>query len=119
EAFRRGRYKAAIEAWEDAYALDPRSELQYNLAQAYGRLGRAQKELEALEIFVAELDSQSPMYSVLSARIASLRQRIAETGSSSMGRPIRARPFGSTARRASSSLTMSACTSPLGGMRLP
>src|SRR5699024_5883899 len=30
EAFRRGRYKAAIEAWEDAYALDPRSELQYN-----------------------------------------------------------------------------------------
>jgi tetratricopeptide (TPR) repeat protein len=60
-AYRQGDYATAAELWSQAYAMDPRPQLQYNLAQAYGRLGRMEEERAALERFIAETSPDDPL----------------------------------------------------------
>jgi hypothetical protein len=79
-AYRQGDYAAAADLWSRAYALDPRPQLQYNLAQAYGRLGRMEDERAALSRFIAETTPDDPLLASSRARLAMLEQRISQTG---------------------------------------
>lgn len=86
-AYRQGDYDAAITAWTSAYTQDPRPLLQYNLAQAYERLGQLVEAKNALEKYVAEADPNDPNQGDARARLSSLRERLARTGVTLTGGP--------------------------------
>lgn len=46
EAFNQGKYEPSIENFEEAYRLQPKPILLYNIAVAYGRLGKLDEALE-------------------------------------------------------------------------
>lgn len=74
ESFAEGRFEEAINNWEDAYELSPRPLIQFNLAEAYERVGRFKDALVALQTYKpsAELDEIDR----IDARIASLETRV-------------------------------------------
>jgi hypothetical protein len=78
-AYQQGDYAAAARLWSEAYAIDPRPQLQYNLAQAYGRLGDVENEQAALSRFIAETSPDDPLLATSRSRLAMLEQRIAQT----------------------------------------
>lgn len=87
EAFRRGEaaysagnYDMAIREWTNAFAADPRPRIQFNLSQAYERIGDLEKAMAALRRFLDSADPDDPMYSDANARLSALQQRIAATG---------------------------------------
>jgi hypothetical protein len=87
EAFRRGEaaysagnYEVAIREWNSAYKADPRPRIQFNLSQAYERLGQLEDAILALETFLNSGDPDDPTYSDANARLVALRQRLANTG---------------------------------------
>ncbi len=75
-AYRVGRYEDAIAKFTRAYELSPRPELQFNLANAYERLGKLEEAVAALELYrpAAAPEEQSE----IDARVKALRKRIAE-----------------------------------------
>lgn len=79
-AYSVGNYDVAIREWGAAYALDPRPRIQFNLAQAYERLGRLKEAADALKKFLDSGDPDDPMYSDANARLAALQQRLSLTG---------------------------------------
>lgn len=79
-AYQQGNYDLAITEWLSGYELEQRPEFQYNLAQAYERLGRLQDAANALQRFVESADPDDSSYSDATARLASLQQRLALTG---------------------------------------
>jgi tetratricopeptide (TPR) repeat protein len=79
-AYNRGDYAAAIEAWQAAYATDPRPRIQYNIYQAHERLGDLAAAAEALQRYLDEADASDPSYENAEARMGSLRQRLLATG---------------------------------------
>lgn len=79
-AYARGDYEQAIEAWRRAYELRPAPALQYNLAQAYGRLGDFTNELATLQAFADSAPATDPNVAPARMRIEALRQRLARTG---------------------------------------
>lgn len=89
ESYRLGQYEDAIDAWERAYALDARPGLQYNLAQAYGRLGRVEEEQQALTIFVERSGASGDpeQLELARARLVALGDRIRRTGMQLTGVP--------------------------------
>ena len=86
-AYTQGDYETAIGLWQRAYALDARPALQYNLAQAYGRLGQLERESEALERFIDTAPPESATLPAARARQAALRERLARTGVEVAGAP--------------------------------
>ena len=87
EAFRRGEaaysagnYDMAIREWTNAFAADPRPRIQFNLSQAYERIGDLEKAMTALRNFLDSADPDDPMYSDANARLSALQQRVAATG---------------------------------------
>lgn len=87
EAFRRGEaaysagnYEAAVREWKNAYAVDPRPRIQFNLSQAYERMGRLEDAITALKNFIESGDPEDPTYSDANARLVALQQRLAATG---------------------------------------
>lgn len=78
-AYENGDYPAAIEAWDAAYALDPRPLLQYNLAQAHERLNNLEAAVEAYQGFI-EGAGADPRVAQARARMLSLQERLAATG---------------------------------------
>lgn len=87
EAFRRGEaaysagnYEVAIREWNNAYKTDPRPRIQFNLSQAYERLGQLEDAILALETFLNSGDPDDPTYSDANARLVALRQRLGNTG---------------------------------------
>jgi hypothetical protein len=87
EAFRRGEaaysagnYDVAIREWNSAYQSDPRPRIQFNLSQAYERMGQLESAIQALETFLNSGDPDDPTYSDANARLLALRQRLASTG---------------------------------------
>ena len=87
EAFRRGEaaysagnYEVAIREWNNAYTSDPRPRIQFNLSQAYERMGQLENAIHALETFLNSGDPDDPTYSDANARLLALRQRLASTG---------------------------------------
>lgn len=79
-AYQQGNYELAISEWLSGYELEQRPEFQYNLAQAYERLGRLQDAVDSLQRFVESADPDDSSYSDATARLASLQQRLALTG---------------------------------------
>lgn len=87
EAFRRGEaaysagnYEVAIREWKAAFEVDPRPRIQFNLSQAYERLGQLENAIAALEAFLNSGDPDDPTYSDANARLVALRQRLSNTG---------------------------------------
>jgi hypothetical protein len=87
EAFRRGEaaysagnYEVAIREWNSAYQADPRPRIQFNLSQAYERMGQLEDAIRALESFLNSGDPDDPTYSDANARLVALRQRLSSTG---------------------------------------
>lgn len=79
-AYQQGNYDLAISEWLSGYQIEQRAEFQYNLAQAYERLGRLQDAVNSLQAFVGSADPDDSSYSDATARLASLQQRLALTG---------------------------------------
>jgi len=79
-AYQQGNYDLAITEWLAGYQIEQRAEFQYNLAQAYERLGRLQDAVNSLQAFVGSADPDDSSYSDATARLASLQQRLALTG---------------------------------------
>jgi tetratricopeptide (TPR) repeat protein len=71
-----GKYEEAAREMEAAYKLKPLADLQYNLAQCYERLGRLADAAEAYRKYLAGKPEAEDRDNI-SARIASLEQRIA------------------------------------------
>lgn len=79
-AYENGAYEEAARLWEQAYQVEAVPALQYNLAQAYGRLGRLSDELAALQLFVARAEPENPQLGSARARLGTLQERLARTG---------------------------------------
>lgn len=78
-AYETGDYDTAVRSWERAYELDPRPLLQYNLAQAYERLGHLDRAVAAYRLYVENTPGEDPRAQNARARIASLEQRVGNT----------------------------------------
>lgn len=78
--YRVGQYQVAADAWTQAYALDPRPRIQYNLAQAYERLGRLEAAIHSYETFTAAPDEDEAIFADALARLTALRQRVDSSG---------------------------------------
>ncbi len=79
-AYESGNYEEAARLWEEAYSVEAVPALQYNLAQAYGRLGRLSDELAALQLFVARAAPGNAQLDSARARLGTLQERLARTG---------------------------------------
>ena len=80
QAYRVGNYDEAVELWQRAYSMDPRPRIQYNLSQAFERLGRLEEAVSALDAYLRDTPPDDPLYGEANARLAALRQRVALTG---------------------------------------
>lgn len=78
-AYETGDYESAVRSWQQAYDLDPRPLLQYNLAQAYERLGQLDRAVAAYRVYVDNTPGDDPRAQNARARIASLEQRVGQT----------------------------------------
>jgi tetratricopeptide (TPR) repeat protein len=77
--YTQGRYEKAIAEFEEAYRLDPRPLLLYNLAQAWEKIGNLEKAVDYLKKYV-EADPGNDDRATLVERISTLEERIAATG---------------------------------------
>jgi len=78
-AYERGDYEESVEAWEAGYALDPKPLLQYNLGQAYERLGELAKAVSAFELYLENADPDDPNQQRARAQLAAIRERLGRT----------------------------------------
>lgn len=92
-AYEQGDYATAVEEWSAAYELDPRAELQYNLAQAYERLAKLPEAAAALDIYLAGANPADPNQANARARRAALSERVSRTGIRIAGGPAGATIF--------------------------
>ncbi|MFO0684057.1 MAG: tetratricopeptide repeat protein [Sandaracinus sp.] len=79
-AYTQGDYDAAIQSWTQAYSMDPRPLLQWNLAQAYERLGRLDEAAAALDLYLQHADPSDEHQADARARLGAIRTRIEATG---------------------------------------
>jgi hypothetical protein len=79
-AYQQANYEIAIQEWRKAYRLEKKPRIQHNLALAYERLGRLEEAAKALEIFLKSADPDDPAYGEATARLNSIKQRLALTG---------------------------------------
>lgn len=84
-AYQKGSYALAISEWQAAYTADPRPRIQYNIFQAYERLGQLSEAAAALERYLSTADPEDPYYADATARMAALQQRLQATGIRLMG----------------------------------
>jgi hypothetical protein len=77
--YTQGRYEKAIEEFEEAYRLDPRPLLLFNISQAWEKMGDFEKSLDFLKRYLeAEPDNEDR--ATLLSKAANLEARIAATG---------------------------------------
>ena len=86
-AYAQGDYEAAIRDWSRAWELDPRPLLQFNLSQAFERLGRIEEAVGALDQYLAHSDAADEHQADARARQAMLRERIERTSIHLVGGP--------------------------------
>lgn len=80
-AYSEGDYDSAVQRWEAAYEMDARPLLQYNLAQAYERLGRLADAIGAYQLYIEGTgESDDERLAHARQRSASLRGRLERTG---------------------------------------
>jgi len=77
--YSQGRYEKAISEFEEAYRLDPRPLLLYNIAQAWEKLGDLVKSVEFLQKYL-EADPNNSERTTLLNKLASLQERLDKTG---------------------------------------
>ncbi len=73
-AYREGRFQEAIDLLNEAYALDPKPVLLYNLARAYEGLGDIPKAIEGYRRYL-DNDPKAPDRGALEQRIATLERQ--------------------------------------------
>src|SRR5688572_3378664 len=78
-AYETGDYETAVNEWRRAYELDARPALQYNLAQAYERLGRYDEAVRSYEIYISAAPADDQRAQNARARVAQLQQRVSNT----------------------------------------
>lgn len=86
-AYSQGDYEGAANLWERAYALEARVGLQFNLSQAYERLGRLVDAATALDGYVNGTSPDDPRLGDARARLAAIRERIGRTALRLQGGP--------------------------------
>jgi tetratricopeptide (TPR) repeat protein len=86
-AYQQGDYETAVSAWNRAYELDARPLIQYNLAQAYERLGRLQDAAQALDRYLETAEPGDQYQADARARRSALRERLSRTGITVRGGP--------------------------------
>jgi hypothetical protein len=86
-AYAEADYDTAIALWTRAYELDPRPALQFNLSQAYERLGRLEDAVRALQLFLDRAEPTSDHVADARARLSAMRERIARTSVRVTGGP--------------------------------
>jgi hypothetical protein len=77
--YTQGRYQKAVEEFQEAYRLDPRPLLLYNIAQTWEKLGELDKAVDAFKRFL-EADPGNDDKAMIESKIASLEERLAQTG---------------------------------------
>ena len=77
--YSQGRYQKAIEEFDEAYRLDPRPLLLYNIAQAWEKLGALEKAVDFLKQYL-QADPNNEDRTTLLNKVATLEERIANTG---------------------------------------
>jgi tetratricopeptide (TPR) repeat protein len=77
--YTQGRYEKAISEFEEAYRLDPRPLLLYNIAQAWEKLGDLRKSVDYLKKYL-EADPNNEERTALLNKLASLQERLDKTG---------------------------------------
>ncbi|MDB4976866.1 MAG: hypothetical protein JWN48_5207, partial [Myxococcaceae bacterium] len=75
-AYSAGNYDSAVREWTNAYSADPRPRIQFNLSQAYERMGRLEDAIASLKRFLDSGDPEDPTYSDANARYVALQQRL-------------------------------------------
>lgn len=78
EAFQVGDYERAAEEFRAAYELSQRPELLFNIYSAFERWGHLEEAADALERYLRDGDIESERRTSLEARLARLRERIAD-----------------------------------------
>ena len=78
-AYETGDYDTAVRNWRQAWEIDPRPLLQYNLAQAYERLGQLDLAVTSYRAYVEASPGDDARAQNARARIASLEQRVGNT----------------------------------------
>lgn len=79
-AYQAGNYALAVGEWQAAYTADPRPRIQYNIYQAYERLGRLTEAAESLQLYLQSADPDDPSYGDANSRMSALQQRLQATG---------------------------------------
>ncbi|MCU0663542.1 MAG: tetratricopeptide repeat protein [Myxococcota bacterium] len=77
--YTQGRYEKAIEEFDEAYRLDPKPLLLFNISQAHERLGRVDKAIEYLEQYL-KADPNTANAKALKDKIANLKSKVQATG---------------------------------------
>ena len=74
--FFEGAYESAIAVWQEAYDLSKRTELLFNLHQAYEKLGRLDEAIRLLNEYRATVDDPEEAER-LARKVTTLRARVA------------------------------------------
>lgn len=77
--YTQGNYQKAIEEFKEAYRLDPKPLLLFNLAQSYEKLGNLKEAITHLERYL-EADPNTEQRATLLNKIENLKSRVAQTG---------------------------------------
>jgi hypothetical protein len=85
-AYANRNYRAAIEKFVEAYAIDPDPNLLFNIARAYEKLGELDAAIEKYETFVAAPGADTEGRLKAKASLAELRQ-LRDAGGASTARP--------------------------------
>lgn len=86
-AYQQGDYELSIEKWNAAYQLDPKPLIQYNLSQAYERLGRLVEAEKALELYLRDATADDVYQADARAKRDAIRRRLESTGIQIEGAP--------------------------------
>jgi len=86
-AYQQGDYETAVTSWNRAYELDPRPLIQYNLSQAFERLGRLGDAAQALDRYLETADASDQHQADARAKRSALRERLSRTGITVRGGP--------------------------------
>lgn len=79
-AYQQGDYELSLEKWGAAYKLDPKPLIQYNLSQAYERLGKLVEAEKALELYLRDAAADDVYQADARAKRDAIRRRLESTG---------------------------------------
>ncbi len=76
-SFHNGQYEGAMRAFQEAYRLEPRPELLYQIGESARRAGRLRRALDALERYLRETSAVHPRRASVERKVTELREAIA------------------------------------------